>query len=155
MKTNYFTKVENKYVFNLSLIFWHIFITLASLAIIAGIALFIWCIIPPSEKEVAKRPYPVKPSYPEKKPYPQPVTVDYADLQLEETKEEAPPPPPEITGKKQIEKKIVQPKLVEDTKGKDEYNLSLATLRELIPPQKYSWASEGIWSYPEGKRYWD
>ena len=33
MKTNYFTKIEDKYVFNLSLIFWHILIVLATLAI--------------------------------------------------------------------------------------------------------------------------
>ena len=60
MKTKYFEKVENKYVFNLTLIFWHIFIAISTLAIVVSLAVLLWSIIPASEKKVEKKAYPEK-----------------------------------------------------------------------------------------------
>ena len=137
MKTKYFEKVENKYVFNMSLIFWHIFIALSTLAIVASILVFLWSIIPAMEKNVEKR------AYPEKKQYPAPVKVALTDLKLEETqKEEAPPP----VSQKEIETTIAnQPqKPIEDTKGKSEYEAALKTLKTYIPPTKYSFISSSL-----------
>mgnify|MGYP001568389495 FL=1 len=78
MKNSYVTQVENKYVFNVSLIFWHLFIALATLVIAASLVIFLWSLIPASQKDV------------EKQPYPEPVKVSLNELQLETQKEEAP-----------------------------------------------------------------
>ena len=58
MKHNYFEKVENKYVFNLTLIFWHIFIALATLALTISIVILLWGIIPPFKHSVKKEADP-------------------------------------------------------------------------------------------------
>ena len=148
MRTNYFTKVENKYVFNVSLIFWHIFIALATLAIVVSLATFLWSAIPASKKEVEK------PAYPIKKQYPEPAKVALNELKLEEVKyEEAPQVSLEPVQTTTTAKKTTQP-VVEDTKGKQDYENSLNTLKTLIPPAKYSWEGSGYWNYPYGERYW-
>ncbi|HAD14633.1 MAG TPA: hypothetical protein DCF33_19580 [Saprospirales bacterium] len=145
MKSNYFSKVENKYVFNVSLIFWHIFIGLSSLAIVVSIATFLWCLVPPSERNVEKQPYP------EKQLYPEPVKVSLSELKLEEVKQEEALPVPEQV--QTAATKTEQP-VYEDTKGKTEYENSMNALKNLIPPSKYSWAGAGYWTYPYGERYW-
>jgi len=148
MKTNYFTKVENKYVFNVSLIFWHIFIAIATLTIVISFGTFLWTAIPASKKEVEK------PAYPLKKQYPEPAKVALNELRLEEVKhEEAPQEALEPVQTTTTTKETTQP-VVEDTKGKKEYENSLNTLKTLIPPSKYSWQGAGYWSYPYGERYW-
>lgn len=143
MKTNYFTKIENKYVFNVSLIFWHLFIGLTTLAVAVSLLIFLWSITPSFQKNVEKQPYP------EKKQYPDPVKVNLSELKLEEVKlQEAPPESSDTVAV--IEKKQV----VEDITGKKEYENSYNTLKTLIPPSKYSWEGEGYWYYPQGERYW-
>ena len=145
MKTKYFEKVENKYVFNFTLIFWHIFVAISTLAIVVSLGVLLWSAIPASEKKVEKQPYP------EKKQYPAPVKVTLADLKLEDVKKEEAPP---VSQKEvQIQAPVKQTPL-EDTKGKDGYETSLNTLKTLIPPDKYSWNGSGAWSYPYGERYW-
>jgi hypothetical protein len=145
MKTNYFTKVENKFVFNVSLIFWHLFIALSILGIALSFLVFLWSIIPPSKRTVVKKPYP------EKQRYPEPVKVSLNDLKLEETKPEEILKEPE-----QVPPAAAQPEqpTYEDTKGKTEYETSLNLLKELIPSAKYPWTGSGFWTYPYGERYW-
>ncbi|RIK75884.1 hypothetical protein DCC62_12455 [candidate division KSB1 bacterium] len=144
MKTNYFSKVENKYVFNVSLIFWHLFIALSTLVVAASLVIFLWSIIPASQREVKKKLYPAK------REYPAPIKVELGDLQIEGIKEEAPPVAPVQI---QIETAMTQ-QPVEDTKGKRDYDSALNTLKTLIPPTKYSWQGSGYWTYPYGERYW-
>jgi len=144
MKTNYFSKVENKYVFNVSLIFWHLFITLATLAVVACLAIFLWSIIPASQREVEKKPYPAK------KQYPEPIKVELNELQIEVTKVET---LPDVAPQIQTTTPIQKP--VEDIRGKVDYESSFNTLKTLIPPARYSWQGAGYWSYPYGERYWD
>jgi len=144
MKTNYFSKVENKYVFNVSLIVWHLFIALSTLVVAISLVVFLWSIIPASQREVDKKPYPAKGQYPA------PIKVELSELQVEEIKEEAPP-----VALEQIQTAPdTTQRRVEDTKGKSDYELSLNTLKTLIPPSKYSWQGSGYWSYPYGERYW-
>jgi uncharacterized membrane protein len=145
LKSTYFTQVENKYVFNISLFFWHLFIALATLLIVVSLVMFLWSIIPASQKNVEKNTPPVKRQYPE------PVKVAFNELQLDVTKEEAPPVAPE---QNQTVTKTVQ-KPIEDTNGKAEYESALNTLKTLIPPSKYSWQGAGYWSYPYTERYWN
>jgi len=149
MNTKYFEKVENKYIFNVSLIFWHIFIALSTLAIAASILVFLWSIIPAMEKNVEKQ------AYPEKKQYPAPVKVALTDLKLEEVKKEEAPPP---VSQKEIETPVAKQtqQIFEDTRGKVEYEVALKMLKTYIPPTKYSWSGNGYWSYPDpnGERLW-
>lgn len=144
MKTAYFAQVENKYVFNVSLIFWHLFIALSTLVVVVSLVIFLWSIIPASQREVEKKPYPAK------RQYPAPIKVDLSELQIEGTKEEAPPVAPEQI---QTAPDTTQQR-VEDTKGKGDYDSALNTLKTLIPPAKYSWQGSGYWTYPYGERYW-
>lgn len=144
MKTNYFSKVENKYVFNVSLIVWHLFIALSTLVVAISLLVFLWSIIPASQKVVEKKPYPAK------REYPAPIKVDLSELQIEGIKEEAPP-----VATEPIQTETAMPQQpVEDTKGKSGYDSSLSVLKTLIPPSKYSWQGSGYWSYPYGERYW-
>jgi hypothetical protein len=145
LKTNYFSKVENKYVFNLSLIFWHLFIALSTLVVVVSLLIFIWSIIPASQKDIEKKPYPAK------REYPAPIKVELNELQVAATiKEEAPPVAPEQI---QTTTAAIQ-QSGEDIQGKGDYESELNTLRTLIPPSKYSWQGAGYWTYPFGERYW-
>lgn len=144
MKTNYVTKIENKYVFNLSLIVWHTFIALSSIAVVVSFGIFLWSVVPAWQKKVEKSPYPAKSEYPA------PIAVSISELQLGGAKEEAPTLTPEQV--KAISPTKQQP--AEDLTGKKEYEVSLNTLKTLIPPSKYSWAGSGYWTYPLGERYW-
>ena len=146
MKTRYFTKVENKYVFNMSAIFWHLLIALASITMVIAIFVVIWSFIPPSRQEVTRGTFPEKPKYPN------PVSVNLAELRLEEVSEEklaveeiAAPPEEQPIQKK------AEP---ENTTGKTEYLASLNTLKTLIPSEK-AWEGTWHWEYPWGERYWN
>ncbi len=142
---NYVSKVEDKYVFNLSSIFWHLFIALASVGIFISILLFFWSLIPPFHKNVEKQAYPTE------KQYPEPVKVTINELLLQDAAQE------ETLQPKVLIDTVVEntePKVIEDTKGKDEYVATLNTLKVLIPPAKYSWSGSGEWSYPYGQQYW-
>jgi len=144
MKNTYVTQVENKYVFNVSLIFWHLFIVLSTLVVVISLVIFLWSLIPASQKNVEKLPYP------NKKDYPAPVKVSLSELQLVAPKEEA---PPVVEEQKQSESKTVM-QSVEDLTGKEDFDKSMNTLKTLIPPAKYSWQGSGYWTYPYGERYW-
>ena len=145
MKTNYFTKIENKYVFNFSLIVWHLFIALSTIAIVLSLLVFVWSIIPPSERKVEKQPYP------EKQQYPAPVAVLLNEISFEDAGHIEAPPVQE-TSQSEVVKS--EQKSFEDTQGKEDYDASINALKKLIPPSKYSWSGSGYWTYPYGERYW-
>ena len=144
MKTKYFEKVENKYVFNISRIFWHIFIVVGSLAIIGGVFLYIYGILPPIKQSVKQEPLPTK------QVYPTAVTVTLNDLQLEESKKivnlesqiqtsenEERPPKSVVDNTKKLEK------------GEKEYLISLELLTKILP-------AIGHYEYYQGnKRLYD
>lgn len=146
MKTNYFTKIENKYVFNLSLIFWHLFIALSTIAIAVSLLIFLWSVIPPSERKVKKQPYP------EKQQYPAPVAVTLNELITEDENQTEVPPIVEESHQTDTEQLTEQ--VNENLEGKETYDASIKTLETLIPPSKYSWSGSGYWTYPYGERYW-
>jgi hypothetical protein len=146
MKTNYFTKIEDKYVFNISLIFWHVFIALSTVAIVLSVIVFLWSVIPPQERKVIKQ------SYPEKQQIPAPVAVMINELSFEEAGKVEAPPVQEINHAEVAKRKEIE---YEDNQGEEEYNASINALKKLIPPSKYSWAGSGYWTYPYGERYWE
>lgn len=142
MKNNrYFSKVEDKYVFNLSLIVWHFIIMLASIAAAAGILVFIWTIAPTWKEKVKKDPYPVKTEYPA------PVAVNLADLNLQKVS-------PVLPQKEIVTESVnVIQEPVIDTTGLANYTVSLNIFQSLF--KESDWAGSGYWSYPNGKEYWD
>jgi len=147
MKTMYLEKVENKYVFNVSRIFWHILILIGTLAIIGGLFLYLYGIIPPAKKKIVKDPLP------EKQVYPSAVTVSLNDLQLEETKK--------VEKKEQtpVETEEIQPKQIIDKtkkieKGELEYLASLDTLIKLIPAKgHYDYKDRRLWDFYHDEKY--
>ena len=140
-KNNYFTKVEDKYVFNLSLIVWHLIIMLASIAVAAGIIVFIWTIAPTFKQKVKKDPYPVRAEYPA------PVAVSLSDLNLQKATPVL--PQKEIVAEPE---NITQEPVI-DTTGLANYTVSLNIFKSLF--KESDWAGAGYWSYPYGKEYWD
>jgi len=140
MKTNYFTKVEDKYVFRVSTAFWHLLIGLLTLAAVVGIVLLIWSIIPAGKEKVKAATYPTKAQYP-------PVEkVTLADLKMNEDKA---PPPPQVQTAPPPE---YRPETaVENDPGKPAYDLILSELKKIIP--KDNW-QPGYWSYPYGELAW-
>ncbi|MDY0341963.1 MAG: hypothetical protein RBR28_00195 [Lentimicrobium sp.] len=150
MKTNYFSKIEDKYVFNFSLIFWHLFIALSSLAIVISVLVFIWSVIPPLAKKVEKQ------AYPEKQQLPAPVAVLLSEITIDDADNNK-----VYTSKTTYQKKAINQAVEtstyasEDTLGKKAYDETIQTLEKLIPPSKYSWSGAGYWYYPYGERYWN
>jgi len=140
-KNNYFTKVEDKYVFNLSLIVWHLIIMLASIAVAAGIVVFLWTIAPTLKDRVKKDPYPVKAEYPA------PVAVTLSDLSMQKATPIV--PQKEITS----EPEIVKQEAIIDTTGLASYTISLNIYKTLFTES--DWEGSGYWSYPHGKEYWE
>jgi len=145
MKSTYFNKVENKYVFNFSRIFWHLFIALAAVAIVVSIAILLWSIIPPAEKKINKAPYP------EKQAYPEPVTVSVNELNSEfntraRTTTQSSQP--------RVQLPATTSEALSDTAGKAAYYTAYKKLEQLIPRSSNSWEGSGYWNYPYGERYW-
>ena len=143
MKTNYFTKVEDKYVFRVSTAFWHLLIGLITVAAIIGIVLLAWSIIPPGKEKVESSVYPTKAQYP---PF-EKITI--ADLNMNDQKpisapsgqQTPPPPPPPPPDQSKIENDPAKPA----------YDLSLSELKKIIPKDQWQ---PGYWSYPYGELAW-
>ena len=140
MNTQYFTKVENRIVFNVSLIFWHLFIALAILSIIVGVAIFAWSLIPSSQKKVEKQEYPAMP------PLPEPVKVDFSELNTDDVVD--------VEKMTEIKKPILnKPAKNQSGDNPSQYDASLNELKKMIPTAK--WEGESYYIYPYGQRYWD
>jgi hypothetical protein len=132
---NYFTRVEDNYVFRISTAFWHILIGLLSVAAVAGIVFLCWSLIPPSKEKIKAAESPVKPQYPPS------AKVTIADLTVQERREEpveiqTPPPPREAEA------------VPSSDPDKAAYDLLLAELKKIIPQE--SW-QHGYWDYPYGR----
>jgi len=122
-------KIEEKYVFNISQYFWHIFITLATIGCIVGLGYLLWGIIPPSKTDVVKEKYP-------------PITkVTYEELQNS------------IAPKKSAEKSKTprEVKSAPRTATNDaEFNRVMDSLKMFLPEPEFSWNPTGYYYSP----YW-
>jgi len=140
MFKNYFKKVEDKYVFNVSTFFWHFLILLLSIGMFIGLCMALYGVIPSTKSNVAQPIYPVKPPYPKATK----ITLD------------------EISGKPSKQSQNTNPQVVENVSAQSQpteavdpdYQLSLDRLKKLIPPDKYPWKKEDI-SYPNGREVYD
>ncbi|MDP2364325.1 MAG: hypothetical protein Q8M94_11235, partial [Ignavibacteria bacterium] len=133
-------KIENKYVFNISQYFWHIFVVLASLALIGGVLILLWGIIPPGKDDVKKQDYPVVVQVETNE-----VLAVLKKMEEKPTQTKTAPVKPTITETAQV--------TYTDPDEKN-YNQSLDSLKKLIPVTKYSWSSSGYWYYPYGESYY-
>lgn len=138
MLKNLLQKIEEKYVFNISHYFWHIFVVGASLALIGGVLTLLWGVIPPAKDNVSKAEYPPV------------VQVDAKEVLAVLNK---------IEGKSVRTESSYTPPKVSETKSISSsdsneifYNESLDSLKSLIPPSEYAWESSGYWYYPYGER---
>ena len=141
MFKNYYKKVEDKYVFNISTFFWHFLILLLTIGMLIGLFMALYGVIPATRRNVAQPSYPVKPSYPQAAK----VTID--DLINKPSKQNQPISQQvyqNISTQSQPSEEVVDPG----------YQLSLDKLKTLIPPSKYPWQKEEI-SYPNGKEVYD
>lgn len=133
MKNQYFEKIENRYVFNLSRIFWHFFIGIGTLAIIAGVCVLAYTLVPVFKKKVNKSAYPPE------------VKVELSDL-VE----------PSATPALPVEEETpVAPAIPSTDPDKPLYDSLFHVLELLIPSSKYSWEGEGKYVYPSGENYWN
>jgi len=137
MIKNFITAVEEKYVFNVSHYFWHIFIALSSLALIGGVLILFWGIIPPGKDSVEKEEYP---------PVVQVSANEVNEILQQDNQKQV------VTKKiKEVEKQQITTSSSTDP-NEQAYNLSIDSLKILIPPSIYSWKSSGYWYYPYGER---
>ena len=150
MLSTYFTKVEDKFVFNVALLFWHMLVLLAALAIVVGIAMFIWGSIPASKPTVVEQAYPEQPVYPE------PVRVSLEELKVDDIQQSAAllSGDPSSSDPVQAAPRPKSEAAQEDFTGLKEYEAELDRMKALIPPATYSWEGQGYWYYPMGERYW-
>lgn len=133
------TTIEEKFVFNISLYFWHIFIGLSALALIAGLIFLLIGIFPAGKSDVVKQKYPLI------------VNVTSSEITAIIS-------PVEKNKQINIVKKETQYNEIEnklDTLGLARYEKSLDSLKTLIPPSKYLWTSRGHYYYPYGERYYN
>lgn len=142
MPKNLLQKVEEKYVFKISHYFWHIFVAIGSLALIGGVLILLWGVIPPGKDNVTKAEYPPVVQV-------EPDEVIAVLKTLEEKPKQTTTTPRTVTQTKPVTTPVT-------STDPDEriYNQSLDSLKKLIPPNKYSWASSGNWYYPYGEQYY-
>ena len=132
MVQNFLKKIEEKYVFNISQYFWHIFITIASLGMLVGLGYVFWGIIPPSKTTVTKGQYPAISK----------VTFEELNKVLS--------PPKAVKGEvKNQPKEEKKPKVLTATVD-NEYNKVLDSLKDLLPEPKFSWNPAGYYYSPYG-----
>jgi hypothetical protein len=138
-----FTKLEDKFIFNLSRYFWHFVIGLISLATITSLCFVIWGVIPAFKKTVVKDAYP-----PIEK-----VSLTEIAQAMNGKRNDNPPkantPAPDQT----VKSDSIMPKITEQFDQDPEVMKAYNNLKVLIPPDKYNWEGVGHWYYPYGN-YW-
>jgi hypothetical protein len=138
MENKYFNKIEEKYVFNISLIFWRIIVGVGAVAALVGLLMLLWGFFPPFKQSVRKPKYPS----------PVKVTPSEINIKLNPPKKLTKQPP----GDNEIQ---IQETPQEPAPGEEQYLALLDSLKKLIPPENYQWKTKGRWDYPYGKSYWD
>jgi hypothetical protein len=139
MFKSFINKIEEKYVFNISQFFWHIFVALAAIGIVGGVLLFFWGVIPAFKSSVEKEPYPPMAS----------VSAEELRTALTPPKRAERPAEWQVPTAQSIQPPVSATASIEEIA----YRASLDTLQSLIPPAKYSWGADGFYEYPYGPNY--
>ncbi len=136
----YLSKIEDKYLFRISRLFWHVLVGLVTLSLIVGAGLVAWSLIPVATKHVARPEVPAKPTYPP------PIGISLADVS----------PAAKIVAGAEVPATVVESQKQELRVDPDEplYLAAKQVLEKVVPLEKITWPGEGQWTYPEGERYW-
>ena len=135
MKHDFLEKFEKLY-FNASRYFWHILTGIAALALIVGIFIFLWGVLPAMKPRVKKPELPA------------PISVELAQVHRalnpqEENKSRV----IEVSStSEQAEEKDAQPA---ESTSKEEltYLATLDSLKALLPADDFQWENDGQWYY--------
>jgi hypothetical protein len=145
MKHKYFQGFEDKYIFSLSRVFWHFFITIGIVVIVFGLGFFIYTVIPTSKKEVLKNQPPAE------------IQISIYDIkdQMPQQAPTATKTEAATTRTTEVVKETATPEVQSNDPERKRFDQLIAQLKVLIPPFKYTWEGSGYFSYPFGKDYWD
>lgn len=115
------------------------------IAIISGVAVYLWSYIPVKKKEV------IKGAPPQKKPYPEAQSVDLEDILMrlpKDTPKKTAKPEPEVIEEDEPPVQIVEEKVI-DTLALQAFENELGKTKNLIPPEKNKsfWNGEGFWDF--------
>ena len=138
-KRNLFTRIEDKYVFTVSTVVWHICVALAAIGVVIGVCVFLVGAIPAMKDT------------PEKGKYPAIVNVTPEEIRARVAPaSEQPRPAVRADRKKAIRAEKPAEAPLPDNISK-ELEAAYATLRTLLPSPKFAWASSGEWYFPYGR----
>lgn len=141
MFTKYFSKVEEKYVFNISTTVWHILVGLAGLGLVAGFGLLIWGVIPTFKSSVQKDSYPPLTA----------VSAEEVEISLNPQTTKKGQQTERPAAATQTKQQTEQPISSSFDEGEKLYNAVLDSLRTLLPEAKFAWNSQGYYQYPYGE----
>lgn len=139
-----FSKIEDKFIFNISRYFWHIIIGLVTLGIVVSACFIIWGIIPASKNDATKDNYPPV----EKVKVNEIAQLVDAEKPVKNNNS--------IVQLKKHSKKAKSHNELKPTVNKVLFDSDMAvnklydSLQILIPPKKYSWSAIGYWEFPYG-----
>jgi len=139
----YITKIEEKYVFNISLFFWHFIIALVAIAVIISLFFVVKGILPVKKEKVLKPEYPTE------------IVISAEEIKELVQKEKARIAPKKQKTSEQVtitEQKDYEE--VERQKSPDEIKNQqlIDSLKVLLPPSRYLWIG-GYQSYYYGRGY--
>jgi len=132
MIQRYIVKIEEKYVFNISLFFWHIIITLSTIAIVVSLFFLIRGILPIRQDRV------------EKKEYPQEITVSIEEIKELVNQEKTKNATKEEKKQTDVKAASTSSEISEEialTKSPEEieYEKHIDSLKSLLPPSRFGW----------------
>lgn len=143
MKPSFLEHFEEKFYFKTSHYFWHLLTGLGGLALVVGILIFLWGVIP-SFKPGVKKPQ-----------YPEPVKVTAGEIQSiihppAKTKEISTIVPPDTVAKPEEQPAVA----VAADPAEQAYLAAIDSMQRLLPPEKYRWESRGHWVRDWYRRRW-
>jgi len=137
MKSTFLKFCEEKYYFKISFWFWHVLAGLAGLAIIGGMLIFLWGILPSFKPGVSKPRYP------------KPIKVSAVDINQIMA-------PDKAAGKQGTQTAATAN--TKEAKRRDPkqevYRKSIDNMKTLLPPGRYTWKSRGHWERGYYKNKW-
>lgn len=136
----FFEKVEERFHFKISHFFWHVLTALGGLALLTGVLVLLWGIIP------AFKPSVDKPVYPE----PVKVTAEEITQQLLPPAKRA-----ELAQKPPDDRAVQKPEAAKLADADERAYLSLVdSMKVLLPADRYPWESRGRWEQTYWERRW-
>lgn len=129
MKLSFLESFEEKFYFKTSHYFWHLLTGLGGLALVIGVLVLLWGIIP------SFKPGVKKPKYPD--------TVKVTAEEIQTIIHPAPKTTDEAATTTDKEKPAEEAKTIDP--AEKAYLAAIDSMKRLLPPEKYRWESRGHW----------